>query len=678
MQDADEYSAAERLYLSPTAASRSAIILAASRGRGLEAVTVDRPKVMLPIAGKPLLRWLVDGFKKEGINDITVVAGYRADAIDTAGIKLVVNERHADTGELTSLACAVDKLDADTVIAYGDLLFRSYVLRDLLDSKQDFSVIVDSLPTTASNRTVRDFVYCSRSDDRGLFGTPVLLEHVAGDSYGGREPQGRFIGMLNVSRSGLVKLKAVLAQLRERADFAALDMPALLNALIAEGAAIEVSYVHGHWRGVNDLEDFRRAVDFAHAQIPYGSAPGSAESEAGSLIEAHHFVEAARQRGFQWYAGVPCSYLTPFINYVLQDHSLTYLSMANEGDAVALIAGVALGAGSEAPRRGVAMMQNSGLGNAVSPLTSLTWTFRLPQLLIVTWRGQPGVADEPQHALMGPITPALFDSMQIPWELFPTEADAIGPALDRATAHMDETGRPYALLMQKGSVADYPLKVGAGLGTPHAPSWKEVRSAAKARGSDVRPSRQEALRQVVEHTPPESTAVLASTGFCGRELYAVADRPNHLYMVGSMGCVVPLALGLALSRPDLNVVALDGDGAALMRLGAFCTVGAYGPANLQHLLLDNGAHDSTGGQATVSPHVAFAQVAAACGYADAVETDNVAEIAAWLKQAPQAGARFARLLMRSGTPRDLPRPSITPVEVKSRLMRHFGRGAGVH
>ena len=117
------------------------------------------------------------------------------------------------------------------------------------------------------------------------------------------------------------------------------------------------------------------------------------------MIEARHFVEAARERGFEWYAGVPCSYLTPFINYVLQDPALHYLSMANEGDAVALLAGVALGGSPGRPHaRGIAMMQNSGLGNAVSPLTSLTWTFRLPQLLIVTWRAQPGVPDEPQHA----------------------------------------------------------------------------------------------------------------------------------------------------------------------------------------------------------------------------------------------------------------------------------------
>src|ERR1700727_906584 len=179
LQDADEYSAAERLYLSGTGASRAAVVLAGTRGRGLEAITTDRPTVMLPIAGKPLLRGLIDGFKKEGINEITVVGGYRADAIDAAGINLLVNERHAVTGELTSLACAVDALDSDTVISYGSLLFRSYVLRDLVEGNADFSVVVDSLPTGAANRTVRDFVRCSRGDDRGLFGTRVLLEQLA-------------------------------------------------------------------------------------------------------------------------------------------------------------------------------------------------------------------------------------------------------------------------------------------------------------------------------------------------------------------------------------------------------------------------------------------------------------------------------------------------------------------
>jgi len=388
------------------------------------------------------------------------------------------------------------------------------------------------------------------------------------------------------------------------------------------------------------------------------------------MIEAAQFVEAARRRGFSWYAGVPCSFLTPFINYVLQDPSLHYISAANEGDAVALIAGVALGA--RAGERGVTMMQNSGLGNAVSPLTSLTWTFRLPQLLIVTWRGEPGVADEPQHALMGPITPALLETMEIAWEPFPTDAEAVEPALERAVAHMDKTGRPYALVMRKGSVAPYPLA------ETKAPRRAACAARTEWRGApeDGLPSRRDALERVIAHTPVDATVVLASTGFCGRELYALGDRPNQLYMVGSMGCVMPLALGLSLARPDLNVVAIDGDGAALMRMGAFATLGAYGRGNLAHLLLDNGAHDSTGGQATVSPHVSFAAIAAACGYESAIEGDDLTVVDTLLAQPRHDGAvgapRFARLAIRRGTPDGLPRPTITPTDVKARLMRHIG------
>ncbi|WP_250492014.1 phosphonopyruvate decarboxylase [Caballeronia sp. GAWG1-1] len=383
------------------------------------------------------------------------------------------------------------------------------------------------------------------------------------------------------------------------------------------------------------------------------------------MIEAAGFVEAARARGFDWYAGVPCSYLTPFINYVLQDDSLHYVSAANEGDAVALIAGVALGGAGK--RRGIAMMQNSGLGNAVSPLTSLTWTFRLPQLLIVTWRGQPGVADEPQHALMGPVTPQMLETMEIPWELFPTKSEAIGPALDRATAYMDKTGRPYALVMQKGSVAPFELKKTGLSGVK-----SNATPAAVQRFDGERVTRHAALERVIANTPAGETVVLASTGFCGRELYAIDDRANQLYLVGSMGCVTPMALGLALSRPDLTVVALDGDGAALMRMGVFATLGAYGPPNLVHLLLDNGAHESTGGQATVSRGVDFASIASACGYALALDGDDIGVIDRLLQARDAKGARFARLSIRAGTPGDLPRPKITPEDVRARLQRHIG------
>ncbi|WP_434663986.1 phosphoenolpyruvate mutase [Paraburkholderia sp. A3BS-1L] len=280
LQDADEYSEAENRYLSASRTAGAAIVLAASRGSGLDAFTEDKPKVMLPVAGKPLLRWLVDAFKKQSVNDITVVGGYRADAIDMAGVKLVRNERYGQTNELASLACAIDSLKNDTVISYGDLLFRSYILRDLVESEADFSVVIDSSPESESSST-RDFAWCSSGDDRGLFGNKVLLARIAsGPAAKGEEgeaPHGRWIGLMSVRGAGREKLANKLAQLQTRADFDTLDMPALLNALIADGEQVEVQYVRGHWRGVNDLEDFRRAGDFAQGVLTQGGVmPGAA------------------------------------------------------------------------------------------------------------------------------------------------------------------------------------------------------------------------------------------------------------------------------------------------------------------------------------------------------------------------------------------------------------------
>ncbi|MDP7041670.1 MAG: thiamine pyrophosphate-binding protein, partial [Gammaproteobacteria bacterium] len=159
------------------------------------------------------------------------------------------------------------------------------------------------------------------------------------------------------------------------------------------------------------------------------------------MIEASEFLEAAHERGFALFTGVPCSYLKPLINYVIDSPELRYIGAANEGDAVAIAAGAQLGG-----TRSVAMFQNSGLGNAVNPLTSLLHTFKLPVLLIPTLRGEPGgPADEPQHELMGAITTDMLDLMQIQWEYFPVEAEQIPAALDRAMSYMTTHSLPYAL-----------------------------------------------------------------------------------------------------------------------------------------------------------------------------------------------------------------------------------------
>ncbi len=390
------------------------------------------------------------------------------------------------------------------------------------------------------------------------------------------------------------------------------------------------------------------------------------------MIEAASFIDAARARGFLLYTGVPCSYLTPFINHVLNESArpaapgdetrLRYIGAANEGDAVAIGAGAELG-GMPA----VVMFQNSGLGNAVNPLTSLTWTFRLPVLLIVTWRGEPGgAADEPQHELMGEITPRMIETMGIPWADFPVTPDEIAPALDRACAWMREQQRPYAFIMHKGSVADTRLDapVTRVPGTPPATSG---RLPALATRHEMLGALQGALHA--------DDLVIATTGFMGRELYALDDRPSQLYMVGSMGCAMSFGLGLAVARPDRRVVVIDGDGALLMRMGALTTIGHERPANLLHLLFDNGMHESTGGQATVAPDVDFCAVAAASGYPRVSAVNEVGQLgASAADRAP--GLRFLHVPLRPGVPKNLPRPTIAPHEVAARFRAHLGTRAG--
>jgi len=376
------------------------------------------------------------------------------------------------------------------------------------------------------------------------------------------------------------------------------------------------------------------------------------------MIEARDFIEPARANGYKTWAGVPCSFLTPFINSVIDDREMTYISSANEGDAVATASGSAL-----AGRRAVAMMQNSGLGNAVSPLSSLNWVFRIPILLIITLRGEPGLPDEPQHELMGQITGRILDELKIPWDWFPREADAVEGALMVANWQMEKTGLPYAMVMRKGSVAP------AELGSKWTPATAPIVAATREL-EEPELTRKQALEAVVDNTPENESIVIGSTGYTGRELFAINDRPNHFYMVGSMGCASSFGLGLSLALPQRRVVVADGDGAVLMRMGNLATLGAYGGANLQHLVLDNGVHESTGGQPTVSRAISLACVAAACGYRDASEAVSLAHLNSFLGR--QNGPNFLQLRTRKGVPQHLPRPNVSPVEVRARLMRHLG------
>lgn len=378
------------------------------------------------------------------------------------------------------------------------------------------------------------------------------------------------------------------------------------------------------------------------------------------MITADSFLSEAGRAGFDFYTGVPCSFLTPLINGVLSQRGLAYVGAASEGEAVAIAAGAWL-----AGRNTVVMCQNSGLGNAVNPLTSLNAPFRIPTLFVTTWRGEPGLKDEPQHELMGQITHDLLRLIGSPPQPFPNTPEALAPAFASAVEAMETTGLPVAWVMRKGDVEDSALNQAPF--TAQATGQRDRRDEGGAR-----PSRARALELFLQIVEPE-TAVIATTGKCGRELFALDDREQHLYQVGSMGGALGMGLGLALntSRP---VVVLDGDGAALMKLGTLATTGAYRPANLIHVLLDNGVHDSTGGQATVSAGVDFAAVALACGYRYAASCDSLDGFKdAYAAAEAIGGPAMVHMRIAPGSMEKLGRPTVAPADVARRFKAFVDR-----
>jgi phosphonopyruvate decarboxylase len=373
------------------------------------------------------------------------------------------------------------------------------------------------------------------------------------------------------------------------------------------------------------------------------------------MTDALTFLSEAKANGFDFFTGVPCSFLTPLINATIEDSNSTYVAAASEGESVAIASGAWL-AGSKT----AVMFQNSGLGNAINPLTSLNYPFRIPTLIICTWRAGPGLKDEPQHELMGVITPELFDTMRIPHMPFPKTNDAVGDSLTSVSELMEKSGLPVSLIMEKGDVDSYEL-------TGSTVSSRVINGQVMERRiGKAHVTRYAALEELLKGLS-DDTAVIATTGKCGRELFQISDRPQHLYQVGSMGCAAGMGLGVALNAPN-PVVVIDGDGALMMKMGTLATIGAYAPPNLIHVVLDNGTYDSTGGQPTVSPHVDFASAAIASGYACGFRCDDLAGFDDALAEAKAAkGPSLIHMKILPGSLKDLGRPTISPAEVAQRF-----------
>ena len=381
------------------------------------------------------------------------------------------------------------------------------------------------------------------------------------------------------------------------------------------------------------------------------------------MIDADDFLTPLRERGYDFFTGVPCSFLTPLINKVVEgslgsgNARLDYVAAASEGEAVAIASGAWL-----AGRETVVMFQNSGLGNAVNPLTSLNHPFQIPTLVVCTWRGGPGLNDEPQHEVMGQITPDLLEVIRVPHLPFPNEADSVDQAITVATSYMDKTGLPFAFIMEKGDVKD------DGLDAPTLPAPDMGPVHDMFTGGDL-PGRMKSMEAILE-VLPENAGIIATTGKCGRELFTIADREQHLYQVGSMGGAAGMGLGAALNVTS-PIVVFDGDGAALMKLGSMATIGAMRPENLIHMVLDNGTYDSTGGQPTTAPAVRFARVAQACGYAAGWEVDDLTGLEQATAEALKTpGPHLIHMKIAPGSMKELGRPTVTPPDV-ARRFREF-------
>lgn len=315
------------------------------------------------------------------------------------------------------------------------------------------------------------------------------------------------------------------------------------------------------------------------------------------MLDQKKVFESLAQHGVTYFAGVPDSYLNGFCNYALANCGDRNVITANEGNAVALAAGRYL-ATKEVP---LVYMQNSGEGNAVNPLASLVDkdVYAIPMFLLIGWRGQGNTEpNHPQHKLQGEITTGLMDLMHIPYSILTDDNEEFAKVVEKGVKYCKEYRAPYALIAPQGVMAD---------------------SDKPNNVDDLFPmSREEAIEVILDHMPAD-TIYSATTGRAARELFFLREKRNetkaHDFLnVGSMGHASSVALGIALSRPDRNVVALDGDSAAIMHMGAMTMVSKVKAPNFLHVILNNGAHESVGGQPSAGHLLNWTKIAEACGY----------------------------------------------------------------
>ena len=374
------------------------------------------------------------------------------------------------------------------------------------------------------------------------------------------------------------------------------------------------------------------------------------------MIRPEFFIEKLRENGIDCFAGVPDSLLKNICAYITDHCDAEHnIIAANEGAAVGLAAGHYLATGQPA----CVYMQNSGEGNIINPLASLTdpEVYNIPVLLLIGWRGRPGVHDEPQHVKQGKVTTGLLNTMGINFDVLSKEEDKAEKQIAKAIDALKKKD-VYALVIEKDTFEDYKLQ--------------------NVEKNDLTMSREEAI-QTVAAALGEKDCIVSTTGLISRELfeYRAAMNQGHerdFLTVGSMGHASQIALGIAMAKPDRKVWCFDGDGAAIMHMGSMAIVANKAPKNYVHVVFNNGAHDSVGGQPTVGLKIDIPRVARAVGYPHTYSVSTKDDLQEILNEIhKQDGLTLLEIKVKKGNRKDLGRPTTTPIENKDALMEFLSK-----
>lgn len=374
------------------------------------------------------------------------------------------------------------------------------------------------------------------------------------------------------------------------------------------------------------------------------------------MIRPEFFIEALREKGIDCFAGVPDSLLKNICAYITDHFDAEHnIIAANEGAAVGLAAGHYLATGLPA----CVYMQNSGEGNIINPLASLTdqEVYNIPVLLLIGWRGRPGVHDEPQHVKQGKVTTGLLNVMGVNYEVLSKEEDKAAKQIEKAAKALANK-EVFALVIEKDTFEDYKLQ--------------------NVEVNDLIMTREEAI-QAVAAALGEKDCIVSTTGMISRELfeYRAAMNQGHerdFLTVGSMGHASQIALGIALAKTDRKVWCFDGDGAAIMHMGSMAIVANKAPKNYVHVVFNNGAHDSVGGQPTVGLKIDLPRIARAVGYKHTYSVTTKEDLEDILPEIKNIdGLVLLEVKVKKGNRKDLGRPTTTPIQNKEALMEFLSK-----